>query len=140
MTSVTPATQVLIEVPPRSAYVGVVRLALTSLGRVTDLDDETLEDLKIAVSEACSNAVLAREGSGAGAPVSIRWAEQPDQLIVDVLDPGTDYGSPPADVLDSQGISSRQAMSLALIQSLVSDCHIGSGPDGGTRARLIVRR
>jgi serine/threonine-protein kinase RsbW len=52
---------VKLEVPPRSAYVGVVRLALASLARTAGIDEESIEHLKIAVSEACANAVLAHD-------------------------------------------------------------------------------
>ena len=52
---------VQLEIPPRSPYVGVVRLALSSLARAAGLDEEKVDDIKIAVSEACANAVLNNE-------------------------------------------------------------------------------
>ena len=51
-----PAPAVELEVPARPEYVAVVRLALASLGRLVGLDEATVEDLKIAVSEATTSA------------------------------------------------------------------------------------
>lgn len=133
-------TDVEIEVPARSRYVGVVRLALASLGRVIELDDDLIEDLKIAVSEVCSNAALAGEGSSPVPSVSIRWTEEPERVVVEVLDPTTGRDEEPAATVDSQGFSSRMVMSRALVESLVTKCEIGPGPSGGTRTRLVVDR
>ncbi|HEX2196059.1 MAG TPA: ATP-binding protein, partial [Actinomycetota bacterium] len=55
---------VRLEIPPQSAYVAIARLAITSLGRGAGLDEEKLDDLKIAISESCANAVLAVQESG----------------------------------------------------------------------------
>ena len=129
-----------LEIPARSPYVGVVRLALSSLARTAGLDEEALDDLKIAVSEACANAVLASEEAGSEQPIVIRWTEEQDKLIVDISDPvssADDQGSAPA---DTGGFSSRLAMSGALLETLVDDCTIQPLEQGGIRTRLVVNR
>ena len=50
-----------IQIPPRPEYVGVLRLALGSLARTVGMDEESIDDLRIAISEACTNAVIAQE-------------------------------------------------------------------------------
>jgi anti-sigma regulatory factor (Ser/Thr protein kinase) len=127
-----------LEIPPRSVYVGVVRLAVASLARAAGLDEETVDDLKIAVSEACANAVLGLESAGGDEPIAITFSETEDALRLEVADrapiPET------ADPQDSQGFDSRATMSLALLQSLVDDCRISPRSDGGTITRLSVPR
>jgi hypothetical protein len=59
-----PAPAVELEVPARPEYVAVVRLALASLGRLVGLDEVTVEDLKIAVSEATTSAILVNRAGG----------------------------------------------------------------------------
>ncbi len=43
--------------PARAEYLLLARLTLSGLARKLPLDDELLADLKLAVTEACGNAV-----------------------------------------------------------------------------------
>jgi serine/threonine-protein kinase RsbW len=131
-------TTIALEIPPRSAYVGVVRLALASLARTAGLDEATIDDLRIAVSEACANAVLAHEQSGLDTPVSVSWTEEGDSFVVAVEDSASTYESESA--LDSQGIATRLAMSAALLRALVDECTFSARAGGGTRAQLVLNR
>ena len=47
-----------IRFPSRSEYVGVVRLAVSGIAQRCNFTMDEIEDLKIAVTEACSNAVI----------------------------------------------------------------------------------
>jgi anti-sigma regulatory factor (Ser/Thr protein kinase) len=134
-------TSVEIEIPSRSVYVGVVRLALASLARSAGVDEATVDDLKIAVSEACANAVLSNEDAGDDAPVTVKWVQTQDKLLVEVGDRGPvhDPGAPD-DPFDSWGFSSRSLMSHALLQSLVDDCDIVPRSGGGMCAHLSFKR
>ena len=44
-------------VPGKPEYVGTVRLAVSSLANCAGFDIEAIEDIKVAVSEACTNVV-----------------------------------------------------------------------------------
>lgn len=129
-----------LQIPARSPYVGVVRLALSSLARTAGLDEEALDDLKIAVSEACANAVLASEEADSDAVITVRWTEEEARLIVDISDPAS---SPPdfdAAEPDTGGFSSRLMMSGALLETLVDTCEIEALDEGGILTRLVVSR
>ena len=133
--------QVEIEIPSRSVYVGVVRLALASLARSAGLEEEVVDDLKIAVSEACANAVLSNEDAGSDAPVTVTWMESPDRLVVEVGDRGQVYDeAAPGQEYDSQGFSTRALMSLALLKTLVEECDLRPRDGGGMCARLSFTR
>ncbi len=45
-------------IPGKPDYVGVVRLAVSSVANRAGFDIEAIEDIKVAVSEACNNAIL----------------------------------------------------------------------------------
>ncbi len=112
-------------------------MAITSLGRSAGLNEEAVDDLKIAVSEACANAVLAHEEAGIGGPVAVRWTDVDTEILVDV-----DYGAPMVEEInteDSHGFSSRLMLSTALLETLVDECEF-SDRDGGTRAHLVMRK
>jgi serine/threonine-protein kinase RsbW len=133
--------RVELEIPSRSAYVAVVRLALAALARSRGLDEEVVDDLKIAVSEACANAVLSNEAAGIDAPVTVGWIEDGDRLVVDVGDRGEVYDpNDPAAEYDSQGFSTRSLMSFSLLSSLADSCEMSPRPGGGMTAHLVFRR
>lgn len=44
-------------IPGKPEYVGTVRLAISSLANSAGFDIEAVEDIKVAVSEACTNVV-----------------------------------------------------------------------------------
>jgi anti-sigma regulatory factor (Ser/Thr protein kinase) len=128
-----------LEIPPKSVYVGVVRLAIASLARAAGLDEETVDDLKIAVSEALANAVLGLEESEAGDPITVTFNDEGDGLQLEIAD----RAAPPdgsSDPQDSQGFDSRTTMSLALLESLVDTCQITPREGGGTTTRLSIAR
>jgi serine/threonine-protein kinase RsbW len=131
---------VKLEVPPRSAYVGVVRLALASLARTAGIDEESIEHLKIAVSEACANAVLAHDELDLEDAFEVAWSEERERVVVEVCDRASDYDIAAADRFDSQGISTRLSMSAALMASLVDECTFTSREGGGSCARLVLNR
>ncbi|HEY7875871.1 MAG TPA: ATP-binding protein [Actinomycetota bacterium] len=126
-----------LEIPPRSVYVGVVRLAVASLARAAGLDEGTVYDLKIAVSEACATAVLGLEDSGADEPITITFSESETSLELVVADRARSTEGDPA---DSQGFDTRSTMSLALLESLVDHCEISPRDGGGSITRLTVAR
>lgn len=126
-----------IAIPPRSAYVGVVRLALSSLARASGIDEDVVDDLKMAVSEACANAVIAHEEAASQAPVEVTWSQAEDELVIEVRDHVTNPEvSLDPDDQDSQGFSTRLVMSTALLRSLVSRYEVVPAEGGGATTRL----
>jgi anti-sigma regulatory factor (Ser/Thr protein kinase) len=133
-------TAVRIEIPPKSAYVGVVRLAIASLARAADFAEDVVEDLKIAVSEACANAVLSMEEARSSDPVSVSWNEEGERIVIEVGDRGVVHESPSGEDVDSQGFSTRLFMSHALLTTLVDEYQFVPRDSGGMVSRLIIAR
>jgi anti-sigma regulatory factor (Ser/Thr protein kinase) len=130
-----------LEFPSGSAYVAIARLAVAALARGAGLEEEAVEELKIALSEAATNAVLIHEESSVAEPVTVRWIEQPDRVIVEVADRGPAPGEQEeVDEFDSQGFSSRMVMSRVLLEALIDGCEFVPRTDGGTVTRLMVNR
>ena len=114
-------------------------MAVSSLGRTAGLSEEAVDDLKIAASEACANAVLGAEEDGSAERVVVGWTEEPDRVVVTVTDPSS-AAVPSADTPDSQGFNSRRVMSEALLQSLVDEVSVTERTGGGSETRLVVSR
>ena len=130
---------VRLEIPPQSAYVAIARLAITSLGRAAGLDEEKLDDLRIAISESCANAVLSVQEAGVDSPIEISFTAASDALEVLVGHSGA-APLPDAPSADSQGFSTQQVMSMALLRSLVDELDLAPRADGGMEARLKLLR
>ena len=127
-----------LEIPPKTPYVGVVRLAMSSLARNAGLDEERVDDLKIAVSEACANAVINNEEAGSADPVAVTWTDEGQQIRIEVGDRGRADSFPGPDEVDTQGFSTRAVMSMALLRSLVDGCEFVPRAGGGITTRLTL--
>ena len=74
---------IALTIPAKAEYVVFCRLVLVGLSRAQHIDPETLSDLKLAVTEACSNAVR-HAYTADGGHVSIRFELEDDHLEVEV--------------------------------------------------------
>ena len=128
--------QVEIEIPSRSVYVGVVRLALAALARSAGLSEESVDDLKIAVGEACANAVIVNEDTAPDVPVRVHWSLEDARVVIEVEGAGYSFDATRSDSDD--GRAARMEMSVALLDSLVDSCEVTEQPDGASTARLTV--
>ena len=79
-----------LTIPAKPEYITLSRLALSGLSRVRPLADDTLADLKLALTEACSNSVRHAYGDGEG-HVDIRFELRDDRLIIEVADDGSGF-------------------------------------------------
>ena len=129
-------TEVEIEIPSRSVYVGVVRLALAALARSAGLSEESVDDLKIAVGEACANAVIVNEETAPDVPVKVLWTHEDSRVVVEVQGAGHPHDS--SEVESEVGLAARMEMSVALLESLVDSCEVTDRPGGARTARLTV--
>ena len=127
---------VRLTIPAKPEYITLSRLALAGLARVRRFGDDTLADLKLALTEACSNSVRHAYGGGDG-HVDISFELLEDRLIVEVVDDGT--GFEPDDVsANGRDELSEGGLGIAIIRSIADEVEIGDGPDGkGSRLRFV---
>jgi len=116
-----------LSLPASAENVGVVRHVLGGVGEALHLDAETLDDLRLAVSEACANAVIHAYVHGDGL-MDIAVAAHADELHVSVRDHGT--GMAPR--TDSPGLG----VGLPLIASLSTSMEVLTPPGGGTEIKM----
>jgi serine/threonine-protein kinase RsbW len=129
---------VTLRIPARAEYITLGRLALTGLSRLSELSDETLADLKLALTEACSNSVRHAYRDGREGTVEIMYDLQPGRLVIEVSDdgPGFDYVETEG---EDRGLT-EGGLGLAIIRSIADELEIGSrGPGGGARLRFVKK-
>jgi serine/threonine-protein kinase RsbW len=129
---------VRLTIPAKAEYITLSRLALSGLSRVRSFPDDTLADLKLALTEACSNSVRHAYDDGEG-HVDISFVLHDDRLEVEVADDGAGFepegaGRAPDDELAEGGLG------ISIIRSIADEVEIGGGPGGrGSRLRFVKR-
>lgn len=132
--------QVDITIPSISEYVGIVRLAISGIATRMDYSIEEIEDIKIAVSEACTNAVQYAYDPKIPGKVDVQCRLYPDKLEITVIDHGSGFdidavisGRKPKDESpDKLGLG----LGLTFIRSLMDEADFTSVPGKGTTIRM----
>lgn len=121
-----PGELVRLEIPALPAFVGVARTVVAAIATsIPGIDDDRLEDLRIAVSEACTNAVEAHQAVGRDQRVVLRCLVEDEVLQVRVEDQGEGFDPaavprrPP--VVELGQLNYERGWGLQLIRALVDD-------------------
>jgi anti-sigma regulatory factor (Ser/Thr protein kinase) len=123
--SVTPDLELVL--PARPENVAVVRHALGGFGDAYDIPDQALADIKLAVTEACTNVVVHAYPDGDG-PLGVSAWMADERLTVVVHDEGRGMLPRP----DSPGLG----LGLPLIATLAESLELGTGSDERTEVRM----
>jgi serine/threonine-protein kinase RsbW len=127
---------VRLTIPAKAEYITLGRLALTAIARVRPLSDETLSDLKLALTEACTNSVRHAYEEGRTGVVEIVYQLEPDRLVVEIADDGA--GFKPEEVeLGGNGDLSEGGLGIAIIRAVADEVEIGERETGGSRLRFV---
>jgi serine/threonine-protein kinase RsbW len=127
---------VRLTIPAKAEYITLGRLALTAISRVRPLSDETLSDLKLALTEACTNSVRHAYNEGRGGTVEIVYQLEPDRLVVEVADDGS--GFEPSETPGTEnGDLSEGGLGIAIIRAVADEVEIGERESGGSRLRFV---
>ena len=126
------ATEFELEMPAKAKYVGLARLLAGSIARRLRFSEESIDDLKIAISEMCTNAIVhTGNGDATKPPVRVRYLAGDDFLTIEVRDQGP--GFDPACVLEREREDLLgKGFGIPLIRSLVDEFECDSSPGGGT--------
>jgi serine/threonine-protein kinase RsbW len=131
-----------LEIPARPEYIAIARLVVASLATSRrDLPDERIDDLKLAVSEACTNAIEAHGASDTDEHVRIQVRDDEAQFEVSVDDRGSGFDleaiptHPP--VTDPERLNFERGLGIPLIRSLVDDVEFTSSASG-TSVRMTI--
>ena len=126
---------VRLTIPAKPEYITLVRLALSGLSGLRPLSEETLGDMKLAVTEACTNSVRHGYQDGGGR-VEILYELQPDRLVVEVADDGPGFdasGDRPTEESLAEG-----GLGIAIIKAVSDEFESGERSDGrGSRLRFV---
>ena len=120
--------------PARAEFIALGRLALTGLARTRALSAEIVADLKLALTEACSNSVRHAYDEGREGVVEILYELSDDRIAIQVTDDGS--GFDPEILERAQEELDEGGLGIAIIRALTDELEIGARPEGGSRLRF----
>lgn len=121
-----------LSLPSKPEYVSVARLTASFVANKMGFDIEAVEDIKLAVGEACNNAVI---HSGSHDTYNLEFIQNQETLIIEIKDFGSgfdfaEYHEPKLDDLQENGLG------LFIIKSLMDDVEIDSEKGSGTKIKM----
>ncbi|MBN6888575.1 serine/threonine-protein kinase RsbW [Cytobacillus horneckiae] len=120
-----------MKIPSKAEYVGIIRLTLSGIASRMGFSYDEIEDLKIAISEACTNAVQHAYKNNDKGEVLIGFGLYKDKLEVMVADSGKSFdfnqaknGAGPYNPNDSVEFLREGGLGLYLIETLMDEVKI----------------
>ena len=138
-----PANVVRVEVPPRRDHLALVRLVVSGAAAIgRSVPERRLEDLRLAVTEACANAMDATQKAGSEAPIVVAIDLEEGQAVVTVSDAAGGFDPAVVERLpaatDPERLTHERGLGLSLMRSLVDEVTFTRTADG-MEVRLVVR-
>ncbi|MGK2928852.1 MAG: ATP-binding protein [Acidimicrobiales bacterium] len=124
------------EFGPDNDYRPVVRLVVAAAAALDPpLSDARLEDLRLAVTEACSNAVKVHRPDAADEPVVVRChLDDEHRFSVDIRDRGPGFDPDQLDPLpepdDPSRLDHESGLGICLMRTLSDEIRFERGDDG----------
>ena len=112
--------QVSLAIPPQPELVRTARLVAGAAARRCGVDEAILDEVRLAVGEACARAVLRHTESGVGADVRLELRDDDSIFAVDVHDSAA-----------ASQDSDEDELALAVITALAADSSVEQ-VDSGT--------
>ena len=139
------ARVVELEIPARPDYLDVVRMVVaTAASLEPSFNDERIADLRLAVSEACTNAIEAHASLGEPDDtdrIVIRCDLAEDRIEVEVVDRGGGFDPGDLDALpaveDPSRLDFERGLGIGLMRTLTDETEFSTSEEG-TSVRLVV--
>jgi serine/threonine-protein kinase RsbW len=125
-------------IPAKPEYITLGRLALTGIARLRPepLRQEVLGDLKLALTEACTNSVRHAYADGEGM-VEILYELHDDKLVVEVVDDGGGFVRPAPNGASLEEELAEGGLGIAIIEALADEFEIRARAQGGSSLRFV---
>lgn len=133
-----PESVVRLRFPAKPEYLLLARLALSGIARELPMGDELLADLKLALTEACGNAVRHAYADGNG-DVSVVFTVDETRIVMTVEDQGDGIRAPdtPDLVPATTNLPIESGMGMSIIRAIVDELEVEAGANGrGTVVRM----
>jgi len=132
-----------LQIPCNPKYIAVARLVAAGVGARSGLSVDDIDDLKVAVSEACTNVIDHAfpdpEKAEHSTAISLRFTPRENGLQVEVEDYGAGFDPDDLPQPELYELSVDRGLGLYLINQLTDEVDIQSAPDSGTKIIMTKR-
>lgn len=136
------AETVTLVLPGRSEYLQVARLTTSAVAARTDLTVDDIEDLKVAVGEACTNVIdhaFNEQTDASQRLITLRMSVTRDEITVEVEDEGAGFDPDELERERREAYEGERGLGFFLIRELTDSLQIESAPGSGTRVIMVKR-
>ena len=130
---------ITLEIPAKAEYVVLGRLALAGLLRERGFSADAVADLKLALTEACSNSIRhAYNGhTNGGGQVLLSFEVFDDRLVMKIRDDGAgfhedDIDCPQCAAVEGADHLAEGGMGISIIRAVVDEFELERPAEGGT--------
>jgi len=131
-----------LDIPAQAEYVVLGRLALAGLLRGRGYSEDAVADLKLALTEACSNSVRHAYDHDDG-QVHLSFVLHDDRVIIRIRDEGAGFREDEEDCPACRAIPEIKlgdgGMGISIIRAVVDEFSLERPPEGGTVLVLTKR-
>jgi len=121
--------------PSSPRYVSLARLVVSAVARGLDFSEESIDDLKVVVSEMCTNAIIHCEPRREDQRIQLICRPRPGALTVEVKDSGQGF-DPSCVGTFEDGLAAGKGFGIPLIRSLVDEFELETDEGKGTVVRI----
>jgi len=134
------AETVEVTIPAKAEFVSVARLTAATVAARRGFTYDEIEDLKIAVGEACTSLIVS--GTEPGRPMTVRFLLSASALEIQIVTVGPAIAlHSPATGPGSETALDEGRLGIFLMQCLVDEVETHhDDATGSTRVRLVKRR
>ncbi len=132
--------RVQLSIPASAEFISVVRLAVSGVAARMNFTIEDIEDIKVALSEACTNAIQHAYQADAKGQIEIEFILHDASLEMIVQDHGKGFNTTEnikAEKSNSSPEDFGLGLGLVFIQSLMDEAEINSIKGKGTTLKML---
>ena len=120
-----------MEITANPAYVSIIRLTTSGIANKVGFCMDDIEDLKVAVSEACTNAIKHSSDDR----LTIIYTMIENGLTIEIIDNGNGYDTSSINEPDIENLK-ESGMGLFIIEALMDEVSIESQEGKGTSIKM----
>lgn len=125
---------ITIKLPSKAEYVSIARLAASVISNTVGFDVEEIDDIKVAVGEACNNAVL--HGRSENEVYEINFKLSDEKIHIEVKDNGKGFDEEKYEEPDLNNLKGN-GLGIYIMKSLMDEVDIYGNNSDGTTLKLI---
>lgn len=125
---------ITIKLPSKAEYVSIARLAASVISNTVGFNIEEIDDIKVAVGEACNNAVL--HGKSEDEVYEINFILSDDKIHIEVKDNGVGFDEDKYEEPDLNNLKGN-GLGIYIMKSLMDEVDITAENKEGTTLKMV---